>query len=208
MIARYERDARSIFHDCPDELARFEALLQQVRSQDGVRAIVLRETDELVHEIAPERFPVFERLRASMPARSPFSFMPVWEYFVTLYLGAKLCFPELPLRDAAYEFVRQGTFKYRNNPLFSIIRRASGDDLASYLALNIQQASVFNFGEYDLIKKNPGRYTLYGAEDYTTLQEPLTVAYHQTLLELFDLEGEVCFRALDERSYALDLSWR
>ena len=186
----------------------FEGLLREIAPGHGMRAIVTKDFIDHVHVIKPDAVGEFEVFQQMLTKVSPFSFMPLAEFFLLVAKAAMLCHPELDLKGAVTRFCYEVTVRVQDNPMFRTMRRAAGENLGSYIEL-ASAADTGNYGKIELIKLNRDHYEVITHPDmYPELMQLISVPYYESLLEIFGAKGKVTTMLDDISGLCIELDWR
>jgi hypothetical protein len=181
-----------------DDAAWFLSLLNTVRPGDGMRSIVTKDFVEHVSARKPEKVEEFSAFQKKMTPVSPFSFMPLIEFFLVIAKAATLCNPSSSLETSIREFSFDVTERVQGNPMFRIMRQAAGEDLGSYIEL-VSGTDTTNFGRNECIKLGTNHYEIINSpKQYPELMRLIVVGYYESLLQIFAVKGKVKVD-LDER---------
>ena len=181
-----------------DERGECLDALMCIPEEHGMRSLWLKPMRELVAHHAPEAVESYTRF-ASQFGFTTFGYAPVRSILLCLMRGASVCYPDLPLVEACNRLTRAGTALLANQTILLALLEACNENLAEFLKLSVQSSDIFfNYGDLSLERPEPDKIRVNYEGHSPFFLRHWAAGYHEGLLALFGLTGEVGLGDQDE----------
>jgi len=207
----FDMERSPLHHFAPvlgDWFDEMSALYHSMPAEDGLRGAIYQVLEAALRKHAPHEMARFTKLRATLPKRGAFSFVPARDL---LLLGAFVCrtiIPRPTLQASTNAFIEQEIGAVLGLPLYVPMIQACDGNLHTLLQLLAQgHRVIYNYGEVAYDRLGSARAVLSYEKVHSDSMACVLPGFFRGTIRSLDAEPELHFERLSDHRLDIVLSW-